>query len=714
MKLSLGITFFIFFSGYLTARYSFLNKVSYLINNFWSSGTFTRIGYIIFALSLCHLLLLIPLNQIAREEAKRYPYRSSYISAREQFKRRGNIVKCEESGLLIGFQNSQNDIFIITCIDNIKKEVLEEYIQRIITKKKKSFSKIKKLCDKQYPKVIGTLHSTSDNYKCIFNCENIWIDTVLDRNTKFPQFYGNNLSKTIQVILYSSPNFYKMQYYSLKPIGLELQDRINHKNRDFKDNTIKKLELQEQLKTHAFHYKTLKNSELYFSENVLNQINKIRELAITLKNIIKERPKDNNTISEAILYIIEWKLYYDWISLKDISAIVQQIDMRLQQFCYWPIQYQALLNRKKEYPNVTTGYPNYIRFYNNIWLITNDVILGIIFGSYLIENKQQLIQSIIYISNVYTIESLRNIVFWLMNWPAGLKLNSELAEFLGNLFLWLLDIWKGWIIIINSYLPILIQIAAISSFMGFSIFLSFLNDTLSLLTLHIHIFYITSTLIYNWQLTILISLFHLFRGKKKNILRNRIDSCDYDIDQLILGTILFTLFAFLFPTILAFYFTFASVRMIIIMIKALLDTILTFTNHFPLFAITLRIKDPFRLPGRFLLVQKLSFTLCTGGIRFELIDFKPSNKSKFFSTPIQTSYIFLRSIPLSLESIFCQYSRLAQRLKCYYFSKQIITNLVRGIIVSPIPREKLYSLQYSMLPENRISITELIKINSHQ
>lgn len=217
------------------------------------------------------------------------------------------------------------------------------------------------------------------------------------------------------------------------------------------------------------------------------KINNNRELSIVLKNIIKKHFNNNNSnnhnnngplstkiqknvnyfkktylylfqflsiiifwimlfqkaISEAILYIIEWKLFQNWISLKDISAIAQQIDMRLQQFCYWPIQYQALLNRKKEYPNIITSYPNYIRFYNNIWLIANDIIIGIIFGTYLIENRHKLIQNINYISNVCTIESLHNMVFWLMNWPAGLKLNSELAGFLGNLFLRLLEIWKG-------------------------------------------------------------------------------------------------------------------------------------------------------------------------------------------------------------------------------------------------------------------------------
>lgn len=48
-------------------------------------------------------------------------------------------------------------------------------------------------------------------------------------------------------------------------------------------------------------------------------------------------------------------------------------------------------------------------------------------------------------------------------------------------------------------------------------------------------------------------------GKKRNMLRHRIDSCDYDLDQLLLGTILFTLLTFLFPTIIVYYLTFAAV-----------------------------------------------------------------------------------------------------------------------------------------------------------
>ena len=42
-------------------------------------------------------------------------------------------------------------------------------------------------------------------------------------------------------------------------------------------------------------------------------------------------------------------------------------------------------------------------------------------------------------------------------------------------------------------------------------------------------------------------------------MRNRTDSWDFDIDQLLLGTMLFTLVAFLFPTVVVYYTLFATV-----------------------------------------------------------------------------------------------------------------------------------------------------------
>lgn len=147
-------------------------------------------------------------------------------------------------------------------------------------------------------------------------------------------------------------------------------------------------------------------------------------------------------------------------------------------------------------------------------------------------------------------------------------------------------------------LPQIVLFVGFSSFGGASMPIALLSDLLSVLTVHIYSFYLASARIYHWQLNILLSLFHLFRGKKHNVLRNRIDSCDYDLDQLLVGTILFTLLFFLLPTVVVFYLNFAFARMIIISIKAVFDTLLSCLNHFPLFAVMLRVKDPRRLPGR--------------------------------------------------------------------------------------------------------------------
>ena len=205
-------------------------------------------------------------------------------------------------------------------------------------------------------------------------------------------------------------------------------------------------------------------------------------------------------------------------------------------------------------------------------------------------------------------------ILWLMDWPAGLKLNNELAVFLGDLILWVIDCWRGiyqphpnfnsvlifaeCVSSLRPYLPHVIYFVGFSSFAGATMPIALFSDLLSLLTVHIYCFYTASARIFHWQLTIIVSLFHLFRGKKHNVLRNRIDSCDYDLDQLLLGTILFTLLFFLLPTVIVFYLTFTSARVAIISLKASLDTLLACLNHFPLFALMLRVKDSRRLPGQ--------------------------------------------------------------------------------------------------------------------
>jgi len=294
---------------------------------------------------------------------------------------------------------------------------------------------------------------------------------------------------------------------------------------------------------------------------------------------------------------------------------------------------------------------------------------------------------------MYSIAALQRTISWLMDWPAGLKLNNELAAFLGDLFLWVIDHWAHCIEALRPMLPHLIWFIGFSSFAGASMPIALFSDMLSILTLHIYSFYMASARIFNWQYTILLSLFQLFRGKKHNVLRKRIDSCDYDLDQLLLGTILFTLLFFLLPTVVVFYLTFACARMAIISLKAVLDTLLACLNHFPLFALMLRIKDSQRLPG---------------GIRFELRDTqKLANPSSDALAPPPTSYIYLKSVPLTFRAMFHQYFQLGHRIRKHYLSPRVLLCLATGKFVPPIHRKNLYSLQYSMLPARRAGIMDM-------
>ncbi|KAJ4404699.1 pig-Q [Gnomoniopsis sp. IMI 355080] len=578
-----------------------------------------------------------------------------------------------------------------------------------------------------------------------------WVRVTVDPNTRAPQVRCA-MASSIQVILFQRPLPTRMQYISLNPIALALghkhvdERQANLGEDEVEDETherqrrAKTERLVEKIKQHSITKRQPSDKERALPK-IVNQINwsleleqllqknvsrlgarprralsvseRVVESATTMKNFVLLWIWELITVyafpiirrafifglighriaAEVLLMMLEWRPQPHMAALKDISATAQQVEIRLLQFCYWPMQYVTLRQRKNDWDSVTTSHPDYIRFYNSLWLVANDVIIGIALGSYIIDNSGWVADEINAILSRYTVEALQSSISWLMGWPAGLKLNTELAAFLGDLFLWVIDYWASCLETLRPALPHIIWFVGFSAFAGASMPIAMFSDLLSILTVHIYSFYLASARIYNWQLTILISLFHLFRGKKHNVLRNRIDSCDYDLDQLLVGTIVFCLLLFLLPTVVVFYLNFAIARMVIISLKASFDTLLSCLNHFPLFALMLRIKDPQRLPG---------------GIRFELRDtqeHRPVLNSE--SDLPSTSVIYLKSIPLTFRAMFHQYFQLGSRIRKHYLSPRVLLCLLTGKFVPPINRKNLYSLQYSMLPAKRSGIMDM-------
>ena len=665
----------------------------------------------------------------------------------------------EASGVLVGWRMSELDVLVIGVLQSVEARNVEHALRmRVLFRgSPHTIDHILDRCGGQPPDVLGTLNSPKQ--ALTFDPKSLSMHAT-SRN-KVPSIdCPCDVNMTIQVIIFDRPDPKRMQYFSLTPISLalghhqaafgsvppfDLIDKEEEQERKRKAQLVEKLKLHTVVK----HPRTQKELALPV---ILSQINcsaEVNELMQKNIGLVGVRAKRTLSVSERVvesaanlrecillqlklalihyvwpfasqlfilglmiqrfaaeglLRFLDWRLSPDYAALKDVSATAQQVDIRLQQFCYWPAQYITLHRRRDNWDSITNSHPEYIRFFNSLWLVANDVILGIALGSYIIENADYVAEHVNDMMNTYAVEGLQRMITWLMDWPAGLKLNNELAAFLGDLFLWVIDYWAGCMFQLRPAIPHIIRFIGFSSFAGASLPISLFSDLLSLLTIHIYSFYIASARIYNWQLTIIISLFHLFRGKKRNVLRNRIDSCDYDLDQLLLGTILFTLLFFLLPTVAVFYATFAGARIAIIALKAALDTWLACLNHFPLFALMLRLKDSRRLPG---------------GIRFELQDTPAARHSEplpngpvVLQASAPTSYIKLKSIALPLGQTFSQYAQLGHRLRKHYLSPRVFLCLVSGQFVPPIHRKNLYSLQYSMLPAQRVNVGELWRLLS--
>lgn len=656
--------------------------------------------------------------------------------------------RTREKGTILGWRNSDLDIFVVSILNDVEPKRVENALRVGTLFRNTPFplGQLFQLCGHSTIQILGftnLLPSDDSN-------ESNWVFAFTDPASSSPSFYSRRHSAVaIQVINFDRPSPTQMQYMSLAPMTLALGDKVFGSDDAFSDPIVDDQAQKERLRRAKLINKIGLHTVIRHSPThkelllpiILSQINCSAEIAhLIAKNApllgtrekrslsVGERVVESATtlwdylfavvwhfltiwlypiitrsfilglichrvVAEAILRTLEWRLRPDSMALKDVSATAQQVDIRLQQFCYWPIQYMTLRKRKDEWESITDRHPEYIRFYNSLWLVVNDVIIGIAVGSYIIENAEWVAFQINTILNVWTVEGLRNMIVWLTDGPAGLKLNNELAVFLGALFIWVIDYWKDCVGSLRAYLPHVIYFIGFSSFAGATMPISLFSDLISALTVHIYCFYTASARIFHWQLTIIGSLFHLFRGKKHNVLRDRIDSCDYDLDQLLVGTILFTLLSFLLPTVLVFYLTFTSARMGIIFLKATLDTLLACLNHFPLFAVMLRIKDSRRLPG---------------GICFELQDTPSVVPCSVQSNDIPpSSYILLKSVPLSLRAMFDQYFQLGQRLRKHYLSPSVVFCLATGQFLPPLHRKSLYSLQYSMLPAQRAGIREV-------
>ncbi|CEP21005.1 unnamed protein product [Cyberlindnera jadinii] len=514
------------------------------------------------------------------------------------------------------------------------------------------------------------------------------------------------------IVSFEPPLPRSMQLYTASPIELYLSQSLNEKTSPYVD----------MVRTHG-HRRAFTPQDLHFSQSVetlnmcwiertllLTQIpqmqqtwlddsicrqlrQKISQIPYMIFRIMAKMLKPLSItylytlivarhISLWLIYIMNMKMPSNLPRLIDISATAQQIDLRLQQFSYLPIQYlhtsrQMESHKTKLLPK--DQFAEYIRLYNTLWLVINDVTLGYVVSSFLNENKNQIVNVFDkYVVSKVLYSDLNSILMWLMDAPGGIKLNNELSAFLSDFFRWIIEFWK--MALIDRLRPnysTVIRIISVSSLFGATFGIAVFSDMLSILTFHIYYFYLASAKIYHGQLSAIRSLFRLFCGQKKNVLRHRVDSNDYTLDQQLLGTLIFTVLSFLLPTVLIFYLTFTITAVVILLITGLLEMTMSLLNHFPLFILLSRVKDYKRVPG---------------GVACSSLN----------------GYIHLRIKPIALTDMFAPFRNVLQKLQESYLSAPVITGLLVGRPVY-VQRNKFYKLLYSTLPSDHMPTKVLLQ-----
>ncbi|XP_064009216.1 phosphatidylinositol N-acetylglucosaminyltransferase subunit Q isoform X2 [Pogoniulus pusillus] len=236
-----------------------------------------------------------------------------------------------------------------------------------------------------------------------------------------------------------------------------------------------------------------------------------------------------------------WPLCFLWSKL----STCEQLGHRLQHL--------QLISSNKKAPNQTQQ----MRKANILVSLLLDVALGLLLMSWLYRKNRigHLADTLIPVAD-HVAEELQDLLQWLMGAPAGLKMNRALDQVLGRFFLYHIHLWISYIHLLSPFIEMILWYVALSACLGLTVALCILSDIIALLTFHIYCFYVYGARLYCLKIYGLSSLWRLFRGKKWNVLRQRVDSCSYDLDQLFIGTLLFTILLFLLPTTALYYLVF--------------------------------------------------------------------------------------------------------------------------------------------------------------
>jgi phosphatidylinositol glycan class Q protein len=512
-------------------------------------------------------------------------------------------------------------------------------------------------------------------------------------------------------VVFHAPNYKNLEYLSIRPILLQSGGH----------------EPPEAPRLIAANYAALgAPHRAPFDNAVVDRMNQCGEVRAKLKRASprKDRPRGRLARTAAAVAAASSATAVCLLRLisplAPFSALLRQLQLRLMQVNYLPVQFlgycdsatldsAGALDLPISNSNLNINNSNYISFYNLAWLILNDVLVGLSVQALVAAHYAAIARFVneVTLKRVLFDELQRAITWVSYHHPAGFKLNNELGLFMGDLFLWLLRFWKLLCLDVLSIGGVarnsgdsaatatvaaaaaaaahsgtawLRPLVTLACGAGFSFLVALTIDYIQLISFHVGCFHYALAKIFLRQVAILQSLLQLFCGKKYNVLRHRIDNLDnylplggaYEVDQLLLGTLIFVVLVLLLPTVFAFYLMFFLARLACLSLVYVAECTLLVVNCTPLFVVLLKLKNLRRLQG---------------GLQF-----------RYLGARGRATYLLLDNKLLTYHEIFGHFGQLFRTLR-QSTVVAILQQFARG---SPLVLVQQHDHQrcYLMLPRN--------------
>ena len=271
--------------------------------------------------------------------------------------------------------------------------------------------------------------------------------------------------------------------------------------------------------------------------------------------------------------------------LREFSATLSQIVFRYRVIRSWSLLHERQKNEKDSVQKRRIQ----ISLYTSMSIVLTDMLFGF-FAALVLTYHPHFLYSPIQRAYLYLNNGiLQTVVSWLMGSPAGFQMNRNLVIFMGTISLTVVSYWDALILLLmtSGYIDVDLIISivfSIASFFGISNLFSVLIDFASFAFFHIFFVYVGVTRLWNLTVRVIYSYTNFFQGKKFNILKNRLDGRhEFDIEQLILGTIFLSLVIFMLPTIFVFYISFLLLWASVLLLQLVLRAGVSIFSFFPLY-----------------------------------------------------------------------------------------------------------------------------------